>query len=182
MFTSFDARGLVQAYNELAKELRETYKVQVDKRKGFKNKAAGIAACDRLYKVIQSHIKERTMNDNVTTETTAETVASKKKARKAPAKKATAPAKTAKGKKAPAKKTAKTNGASGSRGRAPLYADTAKLKVNSKENPSREGTFAHEQYELARKSPTFGAYREKGGNLKYLYWFADRDQVTISGK
>ena len=76
-------------------------------------------------------------------------------------------------------KLTKAKAAPGQRGRVPLYTDAAKLKVLSKENPSREGTNAFDYFELARQSKTFGDYRAAGGNLRYLFWFANRDLVSI---
>jgi hypothetical protein len=98
-----------------------------------------------------------------------------KRARKAPAKKAkTAVKAKTKAKKAPVV-AAKTG-----RGRAPLYPDNAKIKLLVKENPAREGTSSHEYFETAKAAKTFGAYREAGGNLKYLYWFAERGKLEIA--
>ena len=93
----------------------------------------------------------------------------------------------AKRKRAPAKKTAKKakaapkKEATGARGRAPNFADNAKIKMVTRENPCREGTSAHEYFETAKASRTFGAYREAGGNLKYLYSFSERGLLTIEG-
>jgi hypothetical protein len=65
-------------------------------------------------------------------------------------------------------------------GRTPLYADSAKIKLKVQENPGGEGTYSREYFEIARKSKTFGDYREAGGNLKYLYWFQGRGKLEIS--
>jgi hypothetical protein len=49
-----------------------------------------------------------------------------------------------------------------------------------KANPGRLRTKASEYFEIARKSKTFGDYREAGGSLRYLYWFKGRGKLVIS--
>jgi hypothetical protein len=60
-----------------------------------------------------------------------------------------------------------------------LYADNAKIRPKVRGNPAREGTHSHACFELAKTAKTFGAYRLAGGNLKYLYWFRDREKLEI---
>jgi hypothetical protein len=55
-------------------------------------------------------------------------------------------------------------------GRKPLYPDNARIRLKVQENPGGGGTYSHECFEIARRSETFGDYREAEGNLKYLYW------------
>jgi hypothetical protein len=64
-------------------------------------------------------------------------------------------------------------------GRKPLYADDAKIELKVKVNPGRRGTTSHDSFEIAKRSDTFGAYREAGGKPKYLYWLKGRDKLDI---
>jgi hypothetical protein len=60
-----------------------------------------------------------------------------------------------------------------------LYADNARIRPKVRGNPAREGTHSYACFELAKTAKTFGAYRLAGGNLKYLYWFRDREKLEI---
>jgi hypothetical protein len=59
------------------------------------------------------------------------------------------------------------------------YADSARIRPTVRENPAREGTHSYACFELAKRAKSFGVYRQAGGNLKYLYWFADRGKLEI---
>lgn len=91
----------------------------------------------------------------------------------APAKKAAKPAPAPeKPSKAPkAEKPAKASKAesNGQRGRTGSFRPEQKIILIQKENPRREGTQAHEWYELYRvKGQTVGGYLEAGGDRGYL--------------
>ena len=124
-FESFDLSGLVLAYNELARELREKFGQSVEDRKSFRNKSSGLEACKALWAKIPNtgtQQKESVMmsedTSNIPAEgeavASAENPAPQKGRKKAPAKpekaaKADKPEKAAKadkparGTKAPAK-------------------------------------------------------------------------------
>jgi hypothetical protein len=61
------------------------------------------------------------------------------------------------------------------------YADDARIELKVVGNPAREGTHSHACFELAKTAKTFGAFRQAGGNLKYLYWFQERGKLEIIG-
>lgn len=195
-FTKLNLVGLVNAYNELAKELREVHGQDRKELKTFHDKKTALVRCDALWTEVarakgqptsnppasaedQTAPTHQPSNDESVDETQQENTAMSDATQtdEAPAKRKRAPAKkTAKKAKAAPKKEA-----TGARGRAPNFADNAKIKMVTRENPCREGTSAHEYFETAKASRTFGAYREAGGNLKYLYSFVERELVTIEG-
>jgi hypothetical protein len=173
-FETFGSFGLVQAYNDIARELRSVYgmKTMLD-RKGFRSKAAGVAECDKLWAMVQGLKSKRGIKvteDMINIPDLPTVPAAKPKAKRAGTKKG--PPKAAKAKKVT------TNG-TGHRGRAPLYADSAKVKALSKDDPTREGTSSREYWNLVKSSKTFGDYRTAGGSLKYLYWFVERGHASI---
>lgn len=57
--------------------------------------------------------------------------------------------------------------------------ETRKIKVLKKANPSREGTKAHEFFEMLKKSKTVADYTKLGGSQNYLIWFFDRGAIEI---
>jgi hypothetical protein len=192
-FGAASLNELVRVHNALVGELNTIHNQDRPVRMSFPNKHSAISSCEHLWLEIirQRHLltkgpngakQERKMNDTEVMDevveesevTETQTPKRKRAAPKAKAKKAAAPVKAkTKGKKAPvvAEKTG--------RGRQPLFADNAKIKLLVKENPAREGTSSHEFFETAKAAKTFGAYRANGGNLKYLYWFQERGKLEI---
>ena len=61
-----------------------------------------------------------------------------------------------------AKKEKATTNGTGHRGRAPAFADDAKITVLADENPKRKGTAAHKQFEMYRSGMLVGTAVEKG--------------------
>lgn len=185
-FSTYDNRSLVLAYGEIARELRTVFgctSSTCPERKSFRSKTAGVAECNKLWAKVQE-LRGVNKMDEVTSTTTEipdlPTVpAATPKKKRAGTKKG--PPGTNGTKKAKATKTAKKTEkkAAGPKGRAPLFPDNAKLKVLSKDDPTREGTSSREYWTMIKKSSNFGAYRALGGNLKYLYWFRDRGHVSI---
>jgi hypothetical protein len=57
--------------------------------------------------------------------------------------------------------------------------ETRKIKVVAKKNPSREGTKAHDFFEMLKKSKTVADYTKLGGSQNYLIWFFDRGAIEI---
>jgi hypothetical protein len=51
-----------------------------------------------------------------------------------------------------------------------LYPDSARIEILVEKNSGRRGTKSHETFEIARRSPTIGDYRDAGGKLEYLRW------------
>jgi hypothetical protein len=197
-FAKANTNELVRAHNALVGELNSVHGQDRHVRMSFPNKTSAVSNCEHLWLEIvrqrklatrpsgattkkeSKHMNTEFLNDDVQENNeVVETPA--KKARKPAAKKAPAKAKgktkvQAKTKGPKAKVTAEKTG----RGRQPLFADNAKIKVLVKENPAREGTSSHGYFEIAKAAKTFGAYREAGGNLKYLYWFAERGKLEIA--
>jgi hypothetical protein len=193
-FAEANLNDLVRAHNALVGELNTIHGQDRHVRMNFPNKPSAISSCEHLWLEIVRQRKIATrpngvttkkqerkmMNDVMEVENEAEEnevveTAPKKKTRAKKTVKAKSPVKAKTKGKAP-KVTAEKTG----RGRQPLFADNAKIKVLTKENPAREGTSSHQYYELARTAKTFGAYRQAGGNLKYLYWFEARGKLEIA--
>jgi hypothetical protein len=53
-------------------------------------------------------------------------------------------------------------------GRKSQFVDTQKIVMQVKDNPRREGTDVHKQFEIAKKAGTIGAYLKAGGRLGTL--------------
>lgn len=188
-FEKANTNDLVRAHNALVGELNTIHGQDRHVRMSFPNKPSAISSCEHLWLEIvrqrnlatrpngakQQKKQESRMNDVVENEVEENEVAPVKKTRAKKTVKAKSPVKAkTKAKKSPVV-AAKTG-----RGRQPLYADNAKIKLLVKENPAREGTSSHEYFETAKAAKTFGAYREAGGNLKYLYWFQERGKLEIA--
>jgi hypothetical protein len=68
------------------------------------------------------------------------------------------------------------------RGRAPRWADDAKLKVRVEENPKQEGSAARERFFHYFKVKTVGEARAKGVLNQDLSWDFSRGLIEIDGK
>jgi hypothetical protein len=40
-------------------------------------------------------------------------------------------------------------------------------------------SYSHDSFEIARRSPTIGDYRDASGKLEYLRWHAGRGKLAI---
>jgi hypothetical protein len=60
-----------------------------------------------------------------------------------------------------------------------LYPDSAEIRLLVEKNPGRRGTYSHDSFEIARRSPTIGDYRDASGKLEYLRWHAGRGKLAI---
>lgn len=65
-------------------------------------------------------------------------------------------------------KSKKVKSVTPSRGRRSAFGEDQKIVVTAKENPRREGTGVHKQFELMKKHGTVGAYVKAGGSLGSL--------------
>jgi hypothetical protein len=190
-FAKANTNELVRAHNALVGELNSVHGQDRHVRMSFPNKTSAVSNCEHLWLEIVrqrklatrpsgaiKQQKEKVMSEfegEAQENEVVETPVKKTRAKKAPAKAKGKTKVQAKTKGPKAKVTAEKTG----RGRQPLFADNAKIKVLVKENPAREGTSSHGYFEIAKAAKTFGAYREAGGNLKYLYWFQERDKLEI---
>lgn len=84
---------------------------------------------------------------------------------------------------APAKTAAKGKGAKPAKkekaGRTGRFTDDQKISILVKENPKREGTGAHEIFEMLRKSKTVGEFYKKGGGSHNLRWNIDHGYISV---
>ena len=95
--------------------------------------------------------------------------------KKPAAKKAAAPVKKAvAAKKVAAKKGAAVGGNT-------KYAPEAVITVMAKENPKREGSKAHKEFELYKKAKTVADYVRLGGTLGYLNYDASAGFIKVKG-
>jgi hypothetical protein len=78
-------------------------------------------------------------------------------------------------KQAPAKK-AKTQEKAGRPG---AFTEDQHITILVKDNPKREGTGAHEIFELLRKSKTVGEFYKKGGASSNLRWNIDHEYIKV---
>ena len=60
------------------------------------------------------------------------------------------------------------------------FDDALKIKILAKENPRREGSDKHAQFELARKCATVGDYRKKHGDMAALKKCVDKGWIKVS--
>ena len=77
-------------------------------------------------------------------------------------------------------KAKKVKSATTGRGRRSPFPETAKINLLVKDNPRREGTAVFKQYEIARKSPTVGAYLKAGGRLASLHKSIKKGWLKVS--
>jgi len=77
-------------------------------------------------------------------------------------------------------KAKKVKSAAPGRGRKSPFTEDQKISLLVKDNPRREGTAVFKQYEIARKSPTVGAYLKAGGRLASLHKSIKKGWLKVS--
>jgi hypothetical protein len=108
----------------------------------------------------------------------------KKAAKKAAAKKKPTPAKKVaklvrNPKHSPPAKKGKAAKGEKKAGRPGAFTEDMHITVLVKDNPKREGTGAHEIFELLRKSKTVGEFYKKGGASSNLRWNIDHEYIKV---